>query len=363
MNKAKSVVLVGGGHSHALVLNALRDAPLEGADVTVINPGTTAPYSGMLPGFVAGHYGRDELDIDLAQLAAKVGATLRDARVVAMDAAHKTIILDDGSKIAYDFASFDVGITSQMDQLAGFSDHAVPAKPLADFASRWDAFRHGDAEKTVLILGGGIAGAELAMAMSFALRDAQPQARIKLLDRGSVLSANSVQARKHILKALAKNNVEIIEDTGVKEVVADGVITQNGVLETANLVIGAAGATPHSWISDTGLELHEGFIVVNDTLTSSQSGVFAVGDCAHMGFDPRPKAGVYAVRQAPVLLENLRRSLAGTALQPYAPQGDYLKLVSLGGKRALGEKFGFVFSGGLVWKLKNWIDRQFMDQF
>ena len=177
------------------------------------------------------------------------------------------------------------------------------------------------------------------------------------------MSANSEQARKHILKALAKNNVEIIENTGVTKVVADGVMTENGALVPANLVIGAAGATPHGWINDTGLTLDDGFIVVDQTLTSSQAGVFAVGDCAHMAFDPRPKAGVYAVRQAPVLLENIRRSLAGNALQPYAPQSDYLKLVSLGGKRALGEKLGFVFSGVLVWKLKNWIDRQFMDQF
>lgn len=359
----KSIVLVGGGHTHALVLNGMRTAPLNNANVTVINPGKTAPYLGMLPGFVAGHYRREELDIDLEQLTSAVGAKLIDARAVAMDTSEKVVFLDDGFEISYDFVSFDVGITSQMDLLPGFSKHAVPAKPLAEFASRWDIFRQGGGGKTVLIIGGGIAGAELGMAMSFALRSGQSAASITLLDRGTALSANSMSARKHILCALQLNGVRVVENTDIKEVVYNGVVTSDGVLEQANLVIGAAGATPHQWIVETGLQLHEGFIVVDEELQSSENGVFAVGDCAHMKFAPRPKAGVYAVRQAPILLENFRRSLSGTALQKYKPQADYLKLVSLGGKRALGEKLGFVFLGRPVWMLKNWIDRKFMEQF
>ena len=359
----KSVVLIGGGHSHALVLNALKAAPLVGAHVTVINPGTTAPYSGMLPGFVAGHYSRRELDIDLAALSQKVGATLIDGKATAIDPDQKIIHLEDGSALPYDLASVDVGITSRMDALAGFLEHGIPAKPLGHFSVKWDVFRTSDAPKHVAIIGGGIAGAELAMAMAYALRSHTGPVSVKLLDRGQVLSANSKQTQQRVRKELHANNVDVMEGVDVVTVTPTGVTLADGTMIEANFVAGAAGATPHAWIKDTGLTLKDGFIEVNEALESSAKGVFAVGDCAHMTFDPRPKAGVYAVRQAPVLLQNLRNALSGTPLDHYKPQSDYLKLVSLGGKRAFGEKKGWGASGHLVWRVKDRIDRTFMNQF
>lgn len=359
----KSVVLVGGGHTHALVLNGLKDAPLEGAHVTVINPGRTAPYSGMLPGFVAGHYSRKALDIDLDALCQKVGATLIDGKATAMDIEQKLVHLADGTTLRYDLAAIDVGITSRMDQLTGFKAHAIPAKPLGEFSQKWDAFRNAAGQKHVAIIGGGIAGAELAMAMAFALRGTKDAVSVKLLDRGQILSANNPKTQKRIRQELRLNNVEVMEGVDVVEVTQDGVVLAGGSVLEANFIVGAAGATPHDWISDTGLNLHHGFIEVDKSLETSAKGVFAVGDCAHMVADPRPKAGVYAVRQAPTLLQNLRHALAGTPLEEYSPQSDYLKLVSLGGKRAFGEKMGVGAAGHLVWRVKDRIDQSFMNQF
>lgn len=359
----KSVVLVGGGHTHALVLNALKTEPLAGAAVTVINPGTTAPYSGMLPGFVAGHYTRAELDIDLAQLTAKVEARLIDGRAIAMDPEQRIVRLDDGTELPYDLASVDVGITSRMCGLPGFSDFAVPAKPLGHFSEAWDTYRSSGGDKSVAVIGGGIAGAELAMAMAFALRQRSAKVSVRLLDRGQVLSSNSPQAQRHVRRALDANGIEVHEGVDVVEVTNTGVVLANDSLVPAEFVVGAAGATPHEWVLDTGLELQEGFIKVNAYLQSSSPEVFAVGDCAHMTADPRPKAGVYAVRQAPVLLQNLRHALVAQPLTPYAPQSDYLKLVSLGDKRAFGEKQGWSWSGRLMWRWKDHIDRTFMNQF
>ncbi len=363
-NVSKSVALVGGGHAHALVLNGLKTAPLAGAHVTVINPGTTAPYSGMLPGFVAGHYTRDALDIDLAALSQKVGATLVDGKAVGMDPVRKVVRLEDGTELGYDVASIDVGITSRMDALAGFIEYGVPAKPLAPFSQKWDAFRKSGGDKHVLIIGGGIAGAELAMAMAYALRAHKGgQVTVKLLDRSKVLSANSPKTQARVLKELPANNVEVLEGVDVVQVTAKGVLLADGAEIPANFVVGAAGATPHDWVSNCGLETHDGFIKVGRTLETSATGVFATGDCAHMAHSPRPKAGVYAVRQAPVLLQNLRNALDGETLETYDPQPDYLKLVSLGGKRAFGEKMGLGATGHLVWRLKDGIDQKFMSQF
>ena len=363
MKASKSVVMVGGGHTHALVLNGLKSSPLKGAAVTVINPGKTAPYSGMLPGFVAGHYKRDELDIDLAALSQKVGAKLIDGKAVGIDLARNVVRLADGAEISYDVASIDVGITSRMDALPGFIDYGVPAKPLDNFSQEWDAFRKSDGNKHVAIIGGGIAGAELAMAMAYALGSQRCQVTVKLLDRSKILSTNSLKTQAQVRKELPANNVEVLEDVEVVAVTPTGVDLKDGTSIEANFVVGAAGATPHEWIADCGLAMTDGFIDVNSALETSASGVFAVGDCAHMTFNPRPKAGVYAVRQAPVLLRNLRNALAGETLDSYDPQSDYLKLVSLGSKRAFGEKMGIGAAGYLIWRLKDRIDRNFMNQF
>ena len=357
----RDLVLIGGGHTHALVLRKWGMNPLPGVRVTVINPGPTAPYSGMLPGFVAGHYTRAELDIDLVKLARFAGARIINGYATGIDVAAKTVTVAGRPPIAYDVMAVDVGITSAMPDLPGFTAHAVPAKPLGAFASRWDTFRMAAQNPQIAILGGGVAGAELAMAMAHALRDKNPT--VKLIDRSRVLTALGYKARNMMLAALTSNNVEIIEDAEVTQIFAEGVVLSDGRTIRSDFTTGAAGAKPHDWIADTGLDLHDGFITVDAHLQSSVVGVFAVGDCAHLSANPRPKAGVYAVREAPVLYDNLRAALSGGQLVSYKPQRDYLKLVSLGKKSALAEKFGTARQGNLLWKFKDYIDRKFMDQF
>ena len=354
-------MLIGGGHTHALVLRSWGMNPLPGVRVTVINPGPTAPYSGMLPGFVAGHYTREELDIDLVKLARFAGARMINGYATGIDKDARTIQVAGRPPIAYDVAAVDVGITSTMPDLPGFKAHAIPAKPLGIFASRWDAFRLQANEPQIAIIGGGVAGAELAMAMAHALRDKTPT--VRLIDRSRVLTALGYKARQKMLTALTASNIEIIEDAEVTEIFAEGIVLRDGRTIRSDFTTGAAGAKPHDWVAQTGLDLHEGFITVDANLRTSVPEVFAVGDCAHLSHDPRPKAGVYAVREAPVLFDNLRAALSGGTMRPYKPQRDYLKLISMGEKSALAEKFGTAREGPLLWKLKDYIDRKFMDQF
>ena len=356
----QDLVLIGGGHTHALVLKRWGMQTLPGVRVTLINPGPTAPYSGMLPGFVAGHYGRDNLDIDLYDLARFAGARIIDGAATGIDRVAKTITVPGRPPVAYDVASIDIGVTSAMPDLPGFAEFGIPAKPLGPFASRWDAYR-AKAGAHVAVIGGGVAGAELAMAMAHALRGTG--AIIHLIDRERVLSALGPKARAKGLAALAGLGVTLIEGTDVTEVTATQVILADGRQVRSDFTTGAAGAQAHGWLADTGLNLHQGFIAVSSHLRSSDPAIFAVGDCAHMTASPRPKAGVFAVRQAPVLFDNLRAALSGGAMRPYTPQRDYLKLISLGGKQALAEKSGVVWGGGLLWRLKDRIDRDFMWKF
>ena len=360
----RDLVLIGGGHTHALVLRAWALKPLVGVRLTVINPGPTAPYSGMLPGFVAGHYTRAELDIDLVQLARFAKARIILGAVTDIDPTTKTITVPGRPPIAYDVTALDVGITSAMPNLPGFTDHAVPAKPLGTFATRWDAFRATAQDPHIAIIGGGVAGAEIAMAMSYALRqDGSAQATVQLVDRGTVLKDLGPIARQKMRDALQAQGVRLIENADVTAVTQDGLTLGDGRAIRSDFTTGAAGAKPHDWIGTLPLDLHAGFVTVSDTLQSSDPDIFAVGDCTHLGFDPRPKAGVYAVREAPILLENLKARLSGGTLRAYKPQKDYIKLVSLGGKTALAERFGTARQGPLLWRLKNHIDRKFMNQF
>lgn len=359
----RDLVLIGGGHTHALVLRKWGMAPLAGARVTVINPGPTAPYSGMLPGFVAGHYTRAQLDIDLVRLARFAGARIILGTVDAIDPMAQLIHVTGHSPVAFDIASVNVGITSDMPAVTGFADHAVSAKPLGPFAAKWETYLARTGPAAVAVIGGGIAGAELAMAMAHALHTRRRETQVTLIDKGPALSAASPGAAGKIRKAMAELGIDLVEHTRLKQITQKGVELDDGRLIPADFVTGAAGARPYDWIARTGLDLQDGFIRVNAYLQSSTPTIFAAGDCAHLTDNPRPKAGVYAVREAPILFANLRAALGAGKMRRYVPQKDYLKLISLGRKSALAERMGRSFSGPLMWTWKDRIDQGFMDRF
>lgn len=360
----RDLVLVGGGHTHALVLRKWGMRALPGARVTVINPGPTAPYSGMLPGFVAGHYDRDALDIDLVRLARFARARVVLGACEGIDTQARLIHVPGRPPIAYDICSVNVGITSDMPALPGFDTHAVPAKPLGPFAARWQAYLGGAGPARAAVIGGGVAGAELIMAMAHALKARGRPADLTLIDSARALSALGPGAARRVRDAIGRLGITLREGVEITEITAEGIVMADGDTIASEFTTGAAGARAYSWIAETGLELADGFITVDAHLRSSDPAVFAAGDCAHLSHDPRPKAGVYAVREAPVLYDNLRAALQGhPPRHRYRPQRDYLKLISLGGKSALGERFGLPFSGPLIWRWKDRIDRTFMDRF
>ncbi len=363
MIQTRDVVLVGGGHTHALLLRMWAMKPLAGARLTLINPDPTAAYSGMLPGFVAGHYSRDALDIDLVRLARFAGARLILGAASGLDVAHREVHVPGRPPIGFDLCSVDVGITSAMPDLPGFAEHGIPAKPLADFAARWEGFRNGTDPARIAVIGGGIAGVELVLAMTHALRELGRDAEAHLIDRGAILKGMAAQTVAKMRAALDDYGVTVIEGAGVASVEPDHVMLADGRQIVSDFTTGAAGARPYGWLSRTGLDHTDGFLNISAQLQTSDPRVFAVGDCAAMTHAPRPKAGVYAVRQAPVLLANLRACLTDQSLRSYHPQKDYLKLVSMGGKRALAERAGFAVSGGLMWRWKNHIDQKFMARF
>lgn len=357
----KEVLLVGGGHAHALVLRRWGMKAVPGARLTLVNPGATAPYTGMLPGHIAGHYPRAALDIDLVRLARFAGARFIDGRVAILDPDERIATLASGRRVAYDIVSLDIGVTADMANLPGFSDHGIPAKPLDRFATRWAEVAGGSGAVRLAVIGGGVAGVEIAMACAHRLRAAGRDADISLIDRGRLLASVPTAARWRLLRALAEWGIVILENAAPVEVLSDALILDGGRRVAADITIGAAGATPQPWLRKTGLDMHDGYVVVDRHLRStSHATVYAAGDCAHFAPDPRPKAGVYAVRAAPVLAHNLAADLTGRQRRAFRPQKHFLKLISTGGKSAVAEKAGLAISGKALWQWKDRIDSRFM---
>ena len=355
----RDLVFVGGGHAHALVLRMWGMNPLPGVRLTVIDPQAAAPYTGMLPGHIAGHYSREELDIDLVRLARFAGARLIQGRAVAMDLSEQVVTVEGYGAVPYDVASVDVGITSDMPAIPGFSENGVAAKPLGRYSAEWaDFLERGGGD--VAVIGGGLAGVELSMAMSHALGS---RGRVSLIERGAVLAEQSDRHQRILRKELERWGVALHEQANIAQVQSDCVLLDDDTRVPADMTVGAAGARPHDWLAQTGLALERGFIRVDAHLRTSNPNVYACGDCCHQDPSPRPKAGVYAVRAAPILLNNLKAALGAGQVKAFRPQKTFLKLISLGDKRALADKGGFGPQGALMWKWKDHIDQKFMNMF
>lgn len=365
----QDLVLVGGGHAHALVLRAFAMKPLPGLRLTVINPGPAAPYTGMLPGLIAGHYRRDEIMIDLMRLARQAGARVILDRATGLDREGRRLHLANRPPLAYDLLSLDIGIGSDLPEIAGYSAHAVAAKPLGHYAQAWESFltrtlEEPLAEPQLVIIGGGVGGMELALASHHRLTGLGRKPRITLVERtAQVLPNIGRAARDTLLRHAARAGIRLVTGTEATRITATTVHLASGETLASDFTLSVAGSRPQGWLATTGLALHEGFVTVGPTLQSSDPLIFAAGDCAHLSHAPRPKAGVFAVREAPVLHANLCAALTGGPMRRYQPQRDYLKLVSTGGKGAVADKFGLRSGGAWLWRLKDRIDRKFMAMF
>ena len=364
---SRDLVLIGGGHTHALVLRKWGMKPLAGARVTLITPDPTSPYTGMLPGYVAGHYAREDLEIDLVRLARFAGARIVFDKACGLELQAQRVHLEGRPPVQYDVVSLDIGVTAALPEVVGFEENAHSVKPLGSFADAWQSFldipRASNSPINYAIIGGGVAGVELALAMGSRLKGLGfANARVTLIESQSeLLVGTSAAVRRKLTQALMHHQAVALTGVEVLRISPGAIELSDGRRLAADFIVSAAGARPYSWLADTGLAHTHGFVDVGPDLCSlTDANVFAAGDCAHLSHAPRPKAGVFAVREAPVLFNNLRARLSGLPMHHYRPQSDYLKLISMGGRIAIGDKHMLTASGPAVWTLKDRIDRRFM---
>ncbi len=373
----RDIVLIGGGHSHVGVLKSFGMNPIPGVRLTLICTDLHTPYSGMLPGYVAGHYDYDEVHIDLLRLASFAKARVYRDEVIGIDRANQKVLCKNRPPVPYDQLSINIGSTPQLGNVPGAAEHAVAVKPIRNFNDRWLALlervKNHAGKTSIAVVGAGAGGVELLLAMQFRLRN-----ELKALGRNpddlsfdllsaapTILPTHNARVRETFAKKLAERGVRIHVGSEVTRVESGSLITSKGQALQADEIIWVTRAGGASWLKQTGLALDkEGFIEVTDTLQSPTDPlIFAAGDIASMKNFKLEKAGVFAVRMGKPLTENLRRSVAGTELQPYSPQTSWLALISTGDKFAVASRSWLGFSGEWVWKWKDWIDQRFMRKF
>jgi len=369
----REIVLVGGGHSHVQVLRRFEMEPPENARLTVVLDVPVAVYSGMVPGFVAGQYRADELEIDVVPLARRAKARVILSAATAIDAENRKILFADRPPIPYDVASLDVGSTVAGLDLPGVRDHALPTRPIATFVRKVDALieqarEHGpDKPFHVVVVGAGAGGVELAFTLEQRLRQAGTRPEITLLQASpGILTGYPASLVRRTERGAAERGIHLRCHTRVAAAEEGVTILEDGSKLPYDTLLWVTGAVSHALLRDSNLPTDSrGFVRSRSTLqVEGFDDLFAVGDCGTLIDHPEtPKAGVYAVRQGPYVAENLRRRLAGEPLKTYKPQHDFLTLLNLGDGSALGAKWGVSIEGSWVMRLKDRIDRKFMRKF
>lgn len=359
----KTLLLVGAGHAHAQVLADWVRTPLPDVQLTVVSPHALAPYSGMVPGWLAGRYRFEDICIDFAALAAAAGARLVVGEVQAVDAAASRLHLASGEVLHWDLLSLNVGSTLMPPE--GLPGRVLALRPLGELRKAWDellAQQAGGAApiSEITAVGGGAAGVESLLAALARLRPLQPGRPIlgRLVTRGELLPGLAPGAVRAARAALAAAGVQVLgtADFDPARAAPDG------------LLLWATGAQAHPWQRHSDLATSgRGFFEIDRHLRClGQPHVFAVGDCADWA-PPLPKAGVYAVRMGPVLAANLRATLQGLPLQEYMPQHRFLALLATADERAIAARGRWSLHGRWLgrwaWRWKDHIDRAFLARF
>ncbi len=365
----KDIVLIGGGHTHVAVLRRFGMKPIPGVRLTLVSPDPYTPYSGMLPGFIAGHYSFDDIHIDLAVLARFAGARLFVDEVTGIVLDAKLVNCANRPAIPYDLVSINAGSTPNTADIPGAAEHTVPVKPISRFASHWARLQervrpHEDGLR-IGVVGGGAGGVELMLAIAHRLQNEANHAFCLVTEEPDLLIGHSHDAARRVRRHLERIGVQIHTRFHVTEVRPGELHDGSGGTIALDEILWVTQAAAPPWLRESGLAVDQrGFLQIDDCLRStSHDTVFGAGDAAVAVNHPRPKSGVFAVRQGRPLARNLRRAVLGRTPRPFAPQRRFLSLISTGPQHAIASRANWALEGRWAWRWKDWIDRRFMRRF
>ncbi len=362
----KRILFVGGGHAHLLALfqmDGFKDPDIE---VVLVTQSQWQYYSGMLPGWISGEYKLEQCRIDVRPIVERAGARLVLQSVTGINADARTVELEDGSTLDFDFLSIDIGSGTNTRWAGDLDNKLFTVKPLNIFQAGWSDVLKEASEKErydIVVVGGGAAGVEIAMVGKAALSKVAPNATVTLVAGTSPLMPGHVSSvRRKAERSLKKLGVTIIRERAQS---FDGeVVLEDGRHLHADRIIAATGPHAAGWLQQTGLELDkDGFIAVDEFQRSrSHPNIFAAGDIASRKDPSIARSGVHAVRAGPIIAHNLVAAAKGQELKPYKPRPFSLYILASGEKTAIASWGPFSAAGRWVWRWKDHLDTSFMDR-
>ncbi|MEM5527815.1 FAD-dependent oxidoreductase [Gammaproteobacteria bacterium AS21] len=379
-NKPKQLLLIGGGHTHALVIKMWAEKPLKDVKLTLISNAKDTPYSGMLPGLISGHYSHEQTHIDLAALCKWAKIEFICTSISTIDTNNKQVLTTDQHTIDYDIVSINTGSTPNIQQTPGALAYATPVKPISVFYKKWLELKQSMLQATqpldIALVGAGAGGFELITAIEHIWRTTLSKQNTAgaavvshnfhwVISGQSPLNGHNKAVQKQALAICKKRQINVHLNFSVAKVSADQLLSTNNQLINIDQVLWCTRASAPQWPKDANLATDNlGFIAINNYLQStSDPCVFAAGDVATQISHPRPKAGVFAVRQAPILFHNLRHAIVNKPLKAHIPQRQFLSLLATGDKAAIASRGVFSLSAKWLWHWKNYIDNRFMALF
>ena len=361
------LILAGGGHAQLSVLTALARKS-SNIEAVLVTPNTHQIYSGMLPGWMAGHYKKEDCCIDLRPLADAARVRLVLAHMIGINANHQCVELSDGSRLEYDALSINAGSEIDTSWLEVAGEILLPVKPLDNFVQRWPKILAAALQQDnyqLVVVGGGAAGVELAFAAQYAfIKQRCKHASVALVaSQHGILPGHSAGVKTRARTLLQQRGITLLQAQAVGT--AEGITLSSGESLRADCIIAATGARPLAWLRNTDLKLDEqGYILVDAQQRSlSHSNVFAAGDVCLRQDIRLVRSGVHAVFAGPVLAHNLLASIHGQKLRSYRPRKRSLYLLATGPRHAIASWGAVSLQGHWVWRWKNWIDRGFMRKY
>jgi selenide,water dikinase len=377
------LVLLGGGHANIQVLKMLAMNPIGGLRITLISDQTHSPYSGMIPGYLAGYYSYEDCHFDLRRICEELGQRFIKAKIIGIDPQRKKIRLENRSEVSYDCASINVGIEPK--SIDNSSTKAalklIPLKPISRFIAHWERLMadlkgyKGSESLRIAVVGAGASGVEISIILKMLIDQHKWNAEVSLIHRHEFLvSAKDLVAQKKLSETLQELGIKVLQNTLALQEQENGLVLEDeqGLVQTKDFyrVLTATQASAPKWFKDSGLPVSQnGFLkITGNLLVENEHALFAAGDCIHFSPFPLKKAGVYAVRQGMVLEHNIRAYFTGKSeLKTFHPKKNVLSLITIGDRKALVHQDSASILRwmwpSLLWTVKDGIDRRFMKRF
>jgi selenide,water dikinase len=366
------LLLVGGGHAHLEVLRRFLLERPPRTELTLVSVAPFHHYSGMASGYLRGTYREEDIRFDLEALTRAAGGTFLMDEALRVDPQARAVHLASGRALSYDVVSFGVGSTPSGSARPEVARHAAVVKPLSRTARiREDllalAGSSVEGPRRVVVVGGGAGGVEVGCVTAELLRETGCACKVSLIEASdTILPGYSLRFRQRAGLVLSQKGIDVLYGQRVVAVDREAISTDRGAKLPAHLTLWLTGATSYGLFRDSGLAVDgSGFLLVDRSLRSlSNDRILAAGDCATLADYPdTPKAGVFAVRQGPVLWESIVAALAGTQPPRYRPQKSFLSILNTGDGRALLSFGPLVSYSRPAFRLKDRIDRRFMKRY